>query len=78
MIRIEYVGPEPKLQGCIIEIPVDPYIRHQFVCSSAKEYIMNTIPDFDSLSLSDDVFNTIPIGEQGGIEELFHWKVKIY
>lgn len=72
MVRIKYYGPEPALQDCTLEIPVDPYIYHSNVLCSAIDYIINAIPDFDSLSLSDDVFNSLIKGDK---EVLIHWKV---
>ncbi len=74
MIKIKYTGTAAALKNCIIPIPVE-YACDGYVYSSAIMDIMNTIPDFDSLSLPEDVFSTRSLGDDEDTMILNCWKV---
>ena len=46
-----------------------------YVYSSAIMDIMNTIPDFDSLSLPENVFSSRSLGDDADTRVLLFWKV---
>ena len=74
MIKIKYTGTAETLKDCIIRISAE-YACDGHVCSSAVMDIMNTIPDFDSLSLPEDVFSTRSLGDDEDTIILNFWKV---
>lgn len=74
MIKIKYTGTAEALKSCIISIPVE-YACDGYVYSSAVMDIMNTIQDFDSLSLPENVFSSRPLGNDEGYKVLDFWKV---
>lgn len=71
MVKIYYSGSDLTLQGRKISIPVDPYIRHNFVLDSAAEYISAALPGVN-FSTIPDIFETIP---KGSLVTLLNWKI---
>ncbi len=74
MIDIKYTGTAEALKNCIISIPVE-YACDGYVYSSAVMDIMNTIPDFDSLPLPENIFRTRSLGDDADTRVLLFWKV---
>lgn len=74
MIDVKYTGTAVALKNCIIPISAE-YACDGYVYSSAIMDIMNTIPDFDSLSLLEDVFSTRSLGDDEDTMILNFWKV---
>lgn len=74
MIDIKYTGTADALKDCIIPISAK-YACDGYVYSSAVMDIMNTIPDFDSLSLSENIFRTMSLGDDENTIVLVFWKV---
>ena len=62
MIDVKYTGTAVALKNCIIPISAE-YACDGYVYSSAIMDIMNTIPDFDSLSLPENVFRARSLGD---------------
>lgn len=74
MIDIKYTGTAEALKDCIIPIS-SKYACDGYVYSSAVMDIMNTIPDFDSLSLPENIFRTMSLGDNKNTTVLLFWKV---
>lgn len=72
-IKVKYTGAAEALQNCVIQIPPG-HSFDGYVSPSAIMDIMNAIPDFDSLSLPDNVFSERPLGDEGP-KVLCYWKV---
>ena len=74
MIDVKYTGTAVALKKCIIPISAE-YACDGYVYSSAIMDIMNTIPDFDSLSLPENVFSSRSLGDDADTRVLLFWKV---
>ena len=74
MIDVKYTGTAVALKNCIIPISAE-YACDGHVYSSAIMDIMNTIPDFDSLSLPENVFSSRSLGDDADTRVLLFWKV---
>ena len=74
MIDVKYTGTAGALKNCIIPISAE-YACDGYVYSSAIMDIMNTIPDFDSLSLPENVFSSRSLGDDADTRVLLFWKV---
>ena len=74
MIDVKYTGTAVALTNCIIPISAE-HARDGYVYSSAIMDIMNTIPDFDSLSLPENVFSSRSLGDDADTRVLLFWKV---
>lgn len=74
MVKIIYNGSFSALNGWILSIPTDPYIKHNYVCESAISYIQMHLQNGLVISPNDDVFNVM---DKGGLSVLIHWKVII-
>ena len=74
MIDVKYTGTAVALKNCIIHISAE-YACDGYVYSSAIMDIMNTIPDFDSLSLPENVFSSRSLGDDADTRVLLFWKV---
>ena len=74
MIDVKYTGTAVALKNCIIPISAE-YACDGSVYSSAIMDIMNTIPDFDSLSLPENVFSSRSLGDDADTRVLLFWKV---
>lgn len=74
MIDVKYTGTAVALKNCIIPISAE-YACDGYVYSSAIMDIMNTIPDFDSLSLPENIFRTMSLGDDESAIVLVFWKV---
>ena len=70
-MNVKYIGDAGALRGCVISIS-EEYGCYGYVDSSAIMEIMNAIPDFDSLPLTDSVFHTMPLGDR---VVLLFWRV---
>lgn len=74
MIDVKYTGTAVALKNCIIPISAE-YACDGYVYSSAIMDIMNTIPDFDSLSLPENDFSSRSLGDDADTRVLLFWKV---
>ena len=74
MIDVKYTGTAVALKNCIIPISAE-YACDGYVYSSAIMDIMNTISDFDSLSLPENVFSSRSLGDDADTRVLLFWKV---
>ena len=74
MIDVKYTGTAVALKSCIIPISAE-YACDGYVYSSAIMDIMNTIPDFDSLSLPENVFSSRSLVDDADTRVLLFWKV---
>ena len=74
MIDVKYTGTAVALKNCIIPISAE-YACDGYVYSSAIMDIMNTIPDFDSLSLPENDLSSRSLGDDADTRVLLFWKV---
>lgn len=74
MIDVKYTGTAVALKNCIIPISAE-YACDGYVYSSAIMDIMNTIPDFDSPSLPENVFSSRSLGDDADTRVLLFWEV---